>query len=62
LTKARIVAVCRVGQHGSLGNSAGDGLTDLAERDFQLGLKNNVVRNLGLFSAQAVMGPRFRQI
>jgi hypothetical protein len=62
LTKARIVAVCRVGQHGSLGNSVGNGLADLAECNLQLGLKNNVVGNLGLAPELAVIGPDFRQI
>src|ERR1035438_9085285 len=62
LSKAGIVAVCRVGQHSSLGNSVGDCLADLAERDLQLSLKDNGVRNLGLLPELSVVGPDFRQI
>ncbi len=62
LTEARIVAVSRISQHGSLGNSVGQGLADLAQRDLQFGLKSDVVRNLGLPPELAVVGPKFRQI
>ncbi len=62
LTKARVVAVSRVSQHRSLGNSVGHGLADLAERDLQLGLEQNLLGNPGLLPVLGVVGPGLGQI
>ena len=61
-TKLSVVSIGGIGQHDALRNTLSDGLSNLLQRDFQLGPERDLFRNLCFGSPFLGVGPGFWKI